>query len=62
MSVKLDVSLGEAIDKLTILDIKKDKINDIRKIDVENEFEYLFTELKTYVANYKYYYDKHNKQ
>jgi hypothetical protein len=57
MSVKLDVSLGEAIDKLTILDIKRDKINDIRKIDVENEFEYLFTELKTYVANYKYYYD-----
>ena len=28
MSVKLDISLGEAIDKLTILDIKKDKIND----------------------------------
>ena len=57
MSVKLEISLGEAIDKLTILDIKKDKINDSRKIDVENEFEYLFTELKTYVAKYEYYYN-----
>ena len=26
MSVKLEVSIGEALDKLTILDIKKDKI------------------------------------
>jgi hypothetical protein len=57
MSVKLDISLGEAIDKLTILDIKKDKITDSRKIDVENEFEYLLTELKTYVAKYEYYYN-----
>lgn len=57
MSVKLDISLGEAIDKLTILDIKKDKINDSRKIDVENEFEYLFTELKIYVVKFEYYYN-----
>lgn len=56
MSVKLEISLGEAIDKLTILDIKKNKIHDVRKIDVECEFTYLLTELKTYVTKYNYYY------
>jgi hypothetical protein len=56
MSIKLEISLGEAIDKLTIVDIKKDKIKDIRKKDVENEFDYLFSELKIYVNNYNYYY------
>ena len=56
MSVRLEISLGEAIDKLTILDIKKGKINDVRKMDVEHEFEYLLSELKTYVMKYNYYY------
>ena len=56
MSIKLEISLGEAIDKLTIVDIKKDKIKDIRRKDVENEFDYLFSELKIYVNNYNYYY------
>ena len=56
MSIKLEISLGEAIDKLTIIDIKKDKIKDIRRKDVENEFDYLFSELKIYVNNYNYYY------
>ena len=41
MSIKLEISLGEAIDKLTILDIKRDKIVDNRKNDVETEFDYL---------------------
>jgi hypothetical protein len=56
MSVKLEISLGEAIDKLTILDIKKGKINDVRKMDVEHEFEYLLSVLNTYVMKYNYYY------
>jgi hypothetical protein len=56
MSVKLEISLGEAIDKLTILDIKKGKINDVRKMDVEHEFEYLLSELNTYVMKFNYYY------
>ena len=34
----LPVSLGEAIDKITILDIKLDKILDNRKIDVKKEY------------------------
>jgi hypothetical protein len=56
MSIKLEISLGEALDKLTILDIKKDKIKDNRKKDVENEFDYLFKELEIFVKNYQYYY------
>ena len=56
MSIKLEISLGEAIDKLTILDIKKDKIVDNRKNDVETEFDYLLKELDMYVTKYQYYY------
>ena len=32
MSIKIDVSVGEIMDKLTILDIKADKINDTEKL------------------------------
>ena len=56
MSVKIDVSLGEALDKLTILDIKKNKINDSRREDVITEFQYLQKELHTYTEKYKYLY------
>jgi len=56
MSIQLEISLSEAIDKLTILDIKKDKIKDDRRTHVENEYNYLLSELKTYVNNYDYYY------
>ena len=42
----LPVSLGEAIDKLTILDIKMDKITDDRRIDVKNEYDLLYNKLK----------------
>jgi len=37
----LPVSFGEAIDKLTILDIKLTKIHDSRKVDVEQEYHQL---------------------
>lgn len=56
MSVKLDVSLGEALDKLSILDIKKNKINDSRIDDVVIEFNYLHDELQYYIEKYKYFY------
>ena len=39
--LSLPVSLGEAIDKLTILDIKCEKIKDNRKIDVQKEYNIL---------------------
>jgi hypothetical protein len=38
MIITLPVSVGEAIDKLTILDIKLQKITDNRRIDVEKEY------------------------
>jgi hypothetical protein len=50
------VSLGEALDKLSILDIKKNKINDCRLDDILIEFHYLHEELQEYTEKYKYLY------
>lgn len=56
MSIKLEVSLGEALDKLSILEIKKKKITDSRINDVMIEHKYLFEELEKYVIKYQYLY------
>jgi hypothetical protein len=48
----LPVSLGEAIDKITILDIKLDKIKDDRKNDVQKEYDLLFEKLKDFITEY----------
>lgn len=56
MSIELEVSLGEALDKLSILDIKLEKIKDERKNDVYNEYNYLKTKLKKYILLYNYFY------
>ena len=52
----LPVSLGEAIDKLTILDIKYDKIKDNRRNEVKIEFDLLYEKLKDFVEKYNMYY------
>jgi len=52
----LPVSLGEAIDKLTILDIKYDKIKDNRRNEVKIEFDMLYHKLKDFVEKYNMYY------
>ena len=52
----LPVSLGEAIDKLTILDIKYDKIKDNRRNEVKIEFDMLYEKLKDLVEKYSMYY------
>ena len=57
MSVELVVSIGEAIDKLTILDIKRTKITDDRIKDVVNEYDYLYLKVRVHVKMYAYYYD-----
>jgi len=57
----LPVSLGEAIDKLTILDIKLSKINDDRKNDVKNEYELLYDKLKENVVKYNNLYETMKK-
>jgi hypothetical protein len=49
----LPVSLGEAIDKLTILDIKLDKIKDERKHDVQIEYDLLYDKLKGFIIKYE---------
>lgn len=54
--ITLPVSLGEALDKLTILDIKLQKISDIRKGDVQKEYDVLMESLKKYVDAYPYHY------
>ncbi len=54
--IVLPVSLGEALDKLTILDIKLSKIQDARRADVQLEYDTLFHALKGYVEAYPYHY------
>lgn len=54
--IVLPVSLGEAIDKLTILDIKKQKITDERLTYVEREYDVLFTNLEYFIKKHMYYY------
>lgn len=50
--IYLPVSLGEAIDKLTILDIKLEKIKDNRKLDVQKEYNLLYTKLEKFITEY----------
>ena len=47
-NIYLPVSLGEAIDKLTILDIKLQKIKDSRKLDVQKEYDLLYSKLEQF--------------
>jgi hypothetical protein len=57
-SLYLPVSIGEAIDKLTILDIKYDKIKDNdRKCNVKIEFDMLYEKMKDIIEEYKLYYN-----
>jgi hypothetical protein len=57
----LPISIGEAIDKLTILDIKLDKITDNRKFDVKKEYDILYEKLKDFIEKYKNLYNTMKK-
>jgi len=47
MKTEIQVSIGELVDKLTILDIKKQKIEDPEKLaEVENEYKILTEEFQ----------------
>ena len=61
MELILPVSLGEAIDKLTILDIKCDKIQDNRRKNVQNEYNILFEKLKDFIEKYNELYNSMKK-
>ena len=55
--ITLPVSLGEALDKLTILEIKLDKIQDVaRRQDVQKEHDVLLSSLQSYVTAFSYHY------
>jgi hypothetical protein len=57
--IRLPISIGEAVDKLTILDIKRTRVTDKERLVFCNrEYELLFTELKDIVNKFKFYYDK----
>ena len=60
-SVFLPVSLGEAIDKLTILDIKRENIKDGRRKDVELEYNLLLERLGTHVERHGALYNSMKK-
>jgi len=58
----LPVSIGEAIDKLSILDIKKEKITDgQKKTEVSKEFDLLSEKLKEFIHNHERLYDAMKK-
>jgi hypothetical protein len=59
--IYLPVSLGEAIDKLTILDIKLDKITDNRKTDVFKERDLLYETLRKFIIKYNDLYQSMKK-
>ena len=55
--MKIEVSIGEIVDKLSILQIKKENIKDSEKLkNVENEYKYLnkivFDNLKIFCADF----------
>ena len=55
--LSLPVSIGEALDKLSILHIKLDNIKDSRRDNVKVEYDMLYEKLETYVKQSKKYYD-----
>jgi hypothetical protein len=52
MNLHIPVSFGEAIDKLSILQIKCENITDSHKLVVEKEYNLLFSILKDFVDKY----------
>ena len=56
MDISLPISIGEALDKLTILDIKCDKITDNRQQDVQREYDTLYAILNPHIQQSQFYY------
>ncbi len=57
MSIIIETSIGDAVDRLTILNIKKNKINDENKIfEINKEQKLLLTKLQSYLKGPIYYY------
>ncbi len=59
MNVSINVSIGEIIDKLSILEIKKEKIKDKEKLSfIEEEYQYLLSICETLDKDYKPYFNR----
>jgi hypothetical protein len=57
MSVNLPTSIGEAVDKLNILDIKSRKISDEKRLQyVKSEYKVVHDLLEPYLSSIKFYY------
>lgn len=57
--IRIPISVGEAVDKLTILDIKCKRVTDPeRLVFCKREYELLFSELHGIVSTFQFYYDK----
>lgn len=54
--IHLPVSYGEAVDKLTILDIKLDMIRDARRLDVQKEYDAIYRDISGYLTDTIGYY------
>ena len=54
--IELPVSIGEGLDKLTILEIKLEKIKDARREDCQKEFNALASKLKPYLDRVPWHY------
>ena len=54
--VTVKCSIGECLDKLTILDIKCEKISDSRREECLKEYNVLYESLKDYVNQFSYHY------
>jgi hypothetical protein len=57
MSIVLPVSLGEALDKLSILDIKQRRIQDNRRDAVTHEYNLLYKQLEKFIVQYPFHYN-----
>lgn len=57
MSITLEVGIGEALDKLSILEIKIEHIDGDRLIDVKKEYTYIYNELKEHMIELCYFYN-----
>ncbi len=61
MIIELPISIGEAIDKLTILDIKSQKIKDDRINDIKKEYNSIYSKLKIFIDKYSELYNSMKK-
>ena len=57
MNIELCVSIGEALDKLSILEIKLNNIKDARRKDVEKEYNKISIKLQDSIKKVDFYYE-----